>query len=450
MMLVKGLGLLGFVRGILIIKGFLNFFRSALRFFLLYNIAIGGIMKKILLLIVLIFVFFSCGTTPVKKTANRGPVRTFEHNGKLFYQMNSKIGFIHKPQSKLWHHKGEWYGILPGDIAKGHKGTHLVHIGKKASSVTVLQEVFPVTGVADVFPKGNSVFIVFDAYEGKQYTGKRSFAKLEYNAKNKSYDIESGFPMEIGSGSANEFIEGSTIAVDSNDVVWICNDISPGGETGHENDGSVEVIYSTSEDHKSFSKAKTIYKGAISDDIAKIVAWDNKIGVFISDQARWEFRFVWRDDSEALDLWPNNELVEQTEGNSDDHLNAAYDAKTATLYFGTKDSFDNLDLYKRDKSGVWSVTERFIRGSRPMIAFDSSGNQIFGFSYQSITKAKTSDLIFEDIFVGSWGQSKDMTSTQQPCDSSTGLVVAKKHAGKLQLLYLPLEGPANNFVDVVD
>lgn len=62
----------------------------------------------------------------------------------------------------------------------------------------------------------------------------------------------------------------------------------------------------------------------------------------------------------------------------------------------------------------------------------------------------TIDLLFDYLSVGNWEQSKDITSTQQPCDSTTGLVIAKKHFRKLELLYIPLEGPTLKEVDIVD
>jgi len=154
-------------------------------------------------------------------------------------------------------------------------------------------------------------------------------------------------------------------------------------------------------------------------------------------------------DSDADDEWPNTELAEQSEGNTDDHINYACNPATGELYIATKDSFDNHDLYIRDPAGSWRVSENFINGSRPLIIFDASGNQLFGLSYQFVWSGLSDELIFNPLSVGNWGQSKDMTSTQQPCDSNTGIVIAKKHYRQLELLYIPLEGPPSDQVDWV-
>ena len=140
-----------------------------------------------------------------------------------------------------------------------------------------------------------------------------------------------GFPALIGTGYNDQYAEGSTIAVDSNETVWICYDLSPGGADGYKSDGSIEVIHSISDDHSSFSEPLTLLESIKSDDIAKIVAWDEKIGVFISDQARWEFRFFWRKDSDSADEWPNTEWAEQSDGNTDDHINYACNPATGEL-----------------------------------------------------------------------------------------------------------------------
>jgi hypothetical protein len=410
-------------------------------------------MKTIILLFITLIVFSSCTTSNTPTSTVEKPVRqkeVFKYNGRLFYEMNTAVGLLNKPQSKLWHFNGEWYGILPGDVAQNHKGTFLLHIGKKAESVDILREIFPYSGIADVFPTGNSVSIVFDSYESARFEGDRYYAELEHIEGQDNYDLKEGFPVIIGSNKGDNYVEGSTIAVDSNGVVWIAYDLSPGGADGAQNDGSVAVIHSTTEDHKSFSEPEIIHTGTISDDIAKVVAWDNKIGVFISDQARWEFRFIWREDSDDLNSWSNIEIAEQSEGNSDDHINYAYNAQKKELYFATKDSFDNVDLYKRSSEGTWSVTEKFIDGSRAMILFDASGNNLVGFTYQDVWSGSTENLVFDYLSVGNWGQSKDMTSTQQPCDSITGFVIAKKHFKKLELLYIPIEGNPVKEVDVVD
>jgi len=410
-------------------------------------------MKTLIIFLTALFIFSSCTTVPAPKTLSEKPFRqeeVFLYNGRLFYEMNTAVGLLNKPQSKLWHYKGEWFGILPGDVAQKQKGTHLVHIGEKAESVDVLQEIFPYPGIADVFPAWDSVFIVFDSYEDAKFKGDKYFAVLEYRSDQNTYLLKKDFPIIIGSNKGDNYTEGSTIAADSNGVVWICYDLSPGGADGAQSDGSVAVVHSVTEDHKSFSEPEIIHEGTISDDIAKIVAWDNKIGVFISDQARWEFRFIWRDDNDELKKWSNTEIAEQSEGNSDDHINYAYNAEKGELYFATKDSFDNIDLYKRSSNGSWSVTEKFIDGSRAMILYDASGDNIFGFTYQDVWSGNTENFIFDYLSVGNWGQSKDMTSTQQPCDSTTGLVIAKKHFRQLELLYIPLEGPPLEKVDMVD
>ncbi len=414
---------------------------KTMRFFLIILFSTGALYLS------------SCSTAGNKETASANlPVHEeeFLYNGHLFYEMNTPVGMLNKPQSKLWHYRGEWYGILPGDSVMGQKGTHLVHIGKRAESVDVLQEVFPIPGISDVFPFGESVFVVFDSYEKASFKGDKYFTILDFNDDSDSYSIRDGFPIILESNDGANLVEGSTIAVDGNGVVWICSDRSPGGADGKQNDGSVAVIHSLSEDYNDFSEAQILLDGTISDDIAKIVAWENKVGVFISDQARWEFRFIWREDSDNLEDWSNTEIAEQSEGNSDDHINYAYNAEKGELYFATKDSFDNVDLYRRSREGQWDVTEKFIEGSRALILFDASGDTLYGFSFQDVWSGSTGNLNFEKLSVGNWGQSKDMSSTQQPCDSTTGLVIAKKHFRALELLYIPLEGSSLQGIDLVD
>lgn len=112
--------------------------------------------------------FTSCSTASKSEMPLAPPAReeqNYLYNGRLFYEMNTAVGLQNKPQSKLWHFRGEWYGILPGDDAQGDTGTHLVHIGNKGETVDILQEIFPFTGIADVFPREEFVYIVFDSHE---------------------------------------------------------------------------------------------------------------------------------------------------------------------------------------------------------------------------------------------------------------------------------------------
>jgi hypothetical protein len=329
-----------------------------------------------------------------------------------------------KPQSKLWFNDGTWWAIL-GDGAD-------IYFFRLTNGVFVKQT-FPnamvdtsISARADVLWTDPFLFVLL--YKGSTV----SLSKYSYDAPTQTYTRLPGFPVSLPLASGSE---SATIAQDSTGKLWIVYD--PGNK--------IRVMWSTTSDHTGWNTTgMVLYEPVDSDDLADIVAFNNRIGVMWSNQSADNFGFRIHVDGQPETTWGPVEVVEQGGSIADDHVNLAVtDAQDVLAATKSSVSGDQINLFVRWHNSGWGGPYFIIdHATRPIVVFDRTNQDVYVFytdwsvSTQagkiSYKKANLSTLI--DLAVGqeiefmavSGANLNDVTSTRQAVDATTGLLVVAK------------------------
>jgi hypothetical protein len=356
-----------------------------------------------------------------------------------------------KPQSKLWFNAGTWWAIMSD-------GTD-VYFYKLANGLFVKQT-FPDAMVdaenaarADVLWDGTHLFVLMY----RNSTGRLS--KYSYNGATKTYTRLPNFPVTLSLASGTE---SAVIEKDSTGKLWIAYD--PGNE--------IRVIWSTNPEHTSWNTMGMALASVDEDDIAAIVAFNNRIGVMWSNQRSDSDNFGFRlhVDGASDTTWGPVEIVEQGGDIADDHINLAV-TPTQDVIAITKssDGPNEINLFVRwHDSNTWDGPY-FVadHATRPIVVFDRDNQDVYVFytdwsiSTQqgkvSYNMAPLSDLTeFSnriEFIVVPGGNLNDVTSTKQAVDASTGLLVMAKSGSEAYyklLEIVPSGTPPVNHAPVVN
>jgi hypothetical protein len=275
-----------------------------------------------------------------------------------------------KPQSKLWYHDGAWWGILPfPDPVSAIRGLYFYRMVDGA----FVRQSFPdarvdasISARADILSDGDDLYVLI-------YKGVSSqFAKYTYDALSKVYSrVGNVVPATLSDG-----VETATIAKDSTDTLWIAYEagISP---------YDIYVIWSA--DHTTWSAPIQLNTSTVKpDDIAAMVAFDTKIGVFWSDQISKKFRFRYHIDTDPVTSWsPVEELAPgtlSTDG-ADDHIHLTV-TPTQDILAATKSTKSNR-LFVRVRwqaTGQWSAPTFVANGgTRPIVLYEQDNEEVYIF-----------------------------------------------------------------------
>ena len=246
-----------------------------------------------------------------------------------------------KPQSKLWYHDGSYWAVLqgPSGVAFYEK------VGSAWQRGTFANAVIQSAGNADVKWNGTNLFVlVYTLTTPRLY-------KYTYAAATRAWVLETGFPVTLPNPTDSETM---VLDQDSSGRLWAT---AEGG-------GNVNVYYSTSADQRTWSSTPVVLRsGLLADDISAVVAFGgNKIGVFWSDQVRWEFGFRVHNDGDPPTTWGAVEVVVSGGGISDDHVNLAADSQ-GRVYAITKDATDRMRVHRRATTGAWTTKTDVLGGT---------------------------------------------------------------------------------------
>jgi hypothetical protein len=247
-----------------------------------------------------------------------------------------------KPQSKLWYNDGTWWGILH----LAGQGLHFYEFdGADWKPCGFAAAELGTGGAADV--KWNSAELFVLAYS----SSPQLFA-YTYDKKLRAFDLVPGFPVSIPINGGSETM---VLDQDSTGRLWA---------TYEGNDGDIHACWSTSPDHRQwFAPGLVIASGVNPDDISSVVAFDHKVGIFWSDQNRWQFGFRVHRDEDPPTVWQPVEVVASGHGISDDHINVKADG-LGNVYAVCKDLYNHMRLFRRDvRTGRWSIKTGVIPGT---------------------------------------------------------------------------------------
>jgi hypothetical protein len=328
------------------------------------------------------------------------------------FDMFSTVGFStgEKPQSKLWYHDGSYWGALQGPDG--------VALYEKVGTSWVRGPVLTSSGQADVVCNGSTLFVLV-------YGSTSRLFKFTYDAGTRTWILVAGFPVTVPNPSGSETM---VLDQDSTGRLW----------TAVEGGGNINVYYSTSADHKTWSSSAIVLQtGVGTDDIATVTAFGgNKIGVFWSDQNRDHFGFRIHNDADAPTTWGSQETVFAGSGNADDHIHLTTDS-SGRVYAVTKDDRDEFAVHRRATNGTWTTKTNIAGGSgtRPIIQVAEADSRVYvlytrwGVSPERIEYryADINTLTFgnETIFISSSGNMNNVTGMKQRLPAGSLIAAAE-------------------------
>jgi len=256
---------------------------------------------------------------------------------------SSGEGTGEKPQSKLWYNDGTWRAIIKKE-AHGLWFYEFDGTGWQPSSF-VDAEVGS-GGAADVKWNGSELFVL-------AYSTHPKLFKYTYDRVLRVFNLVTGFPVDIPIASGHETM---VLDQDSTGRLWA---------TYEGDHGQVFACWSTSPDHRTWNTPGLVLRDGVSeDDISSVVAFGgNKVGVFWSDQIRWQFGFRIHRDTDSPEVWQAQETVFASTHGTDDHINVKAGGD-GTVYAVTKDYYNDMRLHVRSPStGKWTTKSGVIAGN---------------------------------------------------------------------------------------
>ncbi len=272
-----------------------------------------------------------------------------------------------KPQSKVWYYDNHWWTVMPCS-----DGTYLW----KLEGITWVRKLFLLDSHgahADVKPDGNKVHILLFRRSGSY------LVSLEYVESQHTYQFWSQSPQPVAL-SLDSHVEVATIDIDSEQRMWLASDAYT----------DINVRWSDppyTTWNGPYTIAEEVSAEVNSDDICAVVAFDNKIGIFWSDQNEERFGFRYHNDGDSPTHWSSNEKPASQSAHSvgggmaDDHMNFAV-GQDGTLYVAVKTSYDHqgypkIALLLRHPNGDWDdLYEVDEHGTRPIAILDEANDKL--------------------------------------------------------------------------
>ena len=339
-----------------------------------------------------------------------------------------------KPQSKLWHDGGRWWGALFSRAA----GSYTIHRLDRASQEWID------TGVVveernsarlDALFDGQALYVVSAGTSESSTSASIRVGKWTFDPGLEQYQPVPGFPITVANGGT----EVSVIDMDSSGALWVS---FTQGE-------KVFVTHSASGNHLSWTTASVLpFASATTlttDDIAALVSFDSRIGVMWSNQNDDTMHFAYHEDGAPDAQWTMNNAVSSPDY-ADDHINlkSLVADPSGRVFAATKTSLDHAGsgapltlLLILGETGNWS---RRTFGTvaddhtRPIVLIDTENRRLYMLATAPVSGGKIyykstslDSISFSsgrgDVFIGESGaEINNVSSTKQTLDNQSGLV----------------------------
>jgi hypothetical protein len=361
-----------------------------------------------------------------------------------------------KPESKLWHAGGTWYGVL-WNVESSPK-RYEIHRFNLATQGT---DPWTPTGTVIDARRNSQADTLFDSANNKLYVLTHikdtdtsetdlgiKFQRFGFNPTTKTYTLEANKSI------VSKRAEAAVLDKDSTGTLWVTfTDTTGSGR-------SVYVSHSTTSDTTWLAPYVIPVAGAnnlSTDDISTLVAYGDaggrKVGVLWSNQAVDALYFASHVDGAADSAWTRTTLCEGTLC-PDDHLNIkSIDADTSGhIYAAVKTSLNDkspkvgtdplIVIYKLNTAGGWSSTTAWTVAqdlTRAIVVIDSQNREVHTFAAGPCCsggtvwtkKAPLDALSFPTGFGTKFIETADPlaepvnnpTSTKQSVNGTTGLLV---------------------------
>lgn len=355
-----------------------------------------------------------------------------------------------KPESKLWWHAGWWWASL------WHSPSGDFHIYRlDLSTQTWIDTGVPLdprpNSRADVLWDGSNLYVASHLYSTS--TGPASSAdgaklwRFSYDAGAATYRLDAGFPVNINAARSE------TLVIDKDSTgklwaVWVQQTSASSGVY------KVFVNRTLGDDAQWGTPFELPVSGAsvARDDIAAVIAFDgNKIGVMWSNQIASAMYFAVHLDGDPDTTWQASRTAIQGPNNADDHINlkSLQTDGSGRVFAAVKTSHTSssaplIMLLVLDRSsGDW---QSYVYGrvadhhTRPIVLLDSTNQHLYmyatadengGSIYEKSAPINAlafagglgTPFIEEAATPGTSGGLNNATSTKQPLNCTTGLVV---------------------------
>ena len=350
-----------------------------------------------------------------------------------------------KPESKLWFADGSWWG----DLYSPSAGVHRIHRFDAGSDSWVD------TGTTvDDRPNANAD-VLWHAATRKLYVASHVFTtagapappsqsgrvyRYSYDPGTRSYSLDPGFPVVIN-GARSEAL---TIAMDSTGRLWAT----------WMQEGFVYATHSEGDDAtwRTPFVVNAPFTAFRSDDISGVIAFGDNIGIFWSGTFFGDGQFYFAVHRDGAGDAPGDWAKETVPGirNANDHLNLKAD-RAGRVFAAVKTSPPvstgaRLQLLRRDTNGTWHAATFGTMAdghTRPIVVLEDPGARVDVFAtcpHPPATKGDGGGDICEkstspDAITFSPGigtpvmadaaspKLNDVTTTKQPVNSATGLVL---------------------------
>lgn len=354
-----------------------------------------------------------------------------------YFYGNTASPTISKPESKLWWNDGSWWGAML-EPASGNW-----HIYRLNWSTQVWQD----TGTQIDGSTNSRADMLWDEGAQKLYAAVRypsaaaQLYRFSYNPSNKTYVLDSGFPVEISDRAATSTI---VIDKDSTGQLWIT----------YPANGKIWVNRSLSGDATWGTPFVLPFPAAnvvAGEDISSVIKFGgDRIGVFWGNQNDYTFYFALHRDSDPDTTW-SLEVADDTPRVADNHLNvkSLITDTGGRVYAAIKTSINNqgagaplIELLVRSPNGAWAPYTFSTYGDDhtvPMVLLDEENQTIYMFAVHpggstggGTVHMKTSPMSnigfpsgLGTPFISSNTDNKihNPTSTKQNLNGTTNLVV---------------------------
>lgn len=369
-----------------------------------------------------------------------------------------------KPQSKLWHHDGRWWGVL-FDATNGDYTIHRFNWSANDWTNTGVVVDNRNASHADALSDGDFLYVATALRPGSSSPDSTvRFLRYSYDPGGQRYLLDAGFPVVLWDGP----LEAIVIDKDGLGAVWATFTAPSGGGR------NVYVTHTTTGDTVWVSPYVLPTAGAStlsSDDISAVVAFRSHIGVMWSNQSEDIVYFATHADGDPDDVWDLSPAL-QGPRYADDHINlkslqAGPDGEVvAAVKTELQDPDAPLVLLLVLREGTWT---RYTFGrvaddhTRPLVVVDNENSQLYVFAASPCCSGggiylKQSPL--ENIsFPSGLGTPfmtsstnptiNNPTSTKQPVNSTTGLLVVAGDDGTQSYVHntIPLASSIETTID---
>ena len=360
-----------------------------------------------------------------------------------------------KPESKLWWNDGFWWAGLYNSPANAF---HIYRLDQSTQTwVDQGTQIDDRKSKADCLWDAANLKLYVASHisttNGVSSTDTTKWGRLyrfTYNPVDKSYTLDSGFPVAITRGLS----ETLALAKDSTGTLWV---------TYVENN-RVMVNHSTTSDATwgtpyilPVDSASTTLT---SDDIASVIAFGgNKIGIIWSNENTKKDYFSIHNDGDPATAWSGPETALPTSNASgawaDDHINLKTDS-TGRIFAAVKTSFTSsssplMVLLVRITDGTWhSYTYSTVsdNNTRPVVVLDEADDLLYMFATSSAAGGwilyKTSPMSNISFTTGAGApiiksstetDINNVTTMKQSVSAATGLVVMASDANSRYYLH---------------